>query len=282
MIRRWRDYPLRNGIVWMGRYRIDRFLGMGSYGQAYACTDTGSGRTVLLKRNKPSKKEIGRLLLRRESRILRELRHPRIPKWIGYETRGRDEALIMELVEGDDLESRLMAQGRALTLREALCIAKELLRTLGYLHGAGFVHRDVRIPNVMAKDGAIYLIDYGLACRIGEQLPEPLRLGLNEPDPDMAAPGAAAGSDSWSAFKRKMRRPLPSSDLYGLGHLFLFIMYAGYEPEEGQAERSWEEELALPRPVVLFVRRLLELEEPGWQSADQCLQELDRLMAELQ
>ncbi len=280
MIRQWQDYPLRTGILWMGRYRINRFLGMGSYGQAYACTDMETGRTVLLKRNMPSKKELGRLLLERESRILQELRHPRIPQWIRYERRGRHEALIMELVEGDNLEHKMMAQGRTFSLLESLRIVKELLQTLDYLHQAGFVHRDVRIPNVLMQEDRIYLIDYGLSCRIGERLPEPLRSGLKETEPAAAEADVLAGS-SWSAVKRRMRVPVPASDLYGLGHLFLFMMYAGYVPDEGQGERGWEEELALPQAVTHFVRRLLGQDEPGWHSAALCGQELRELMNRL-
>lgn len=279
-INQWRDYPLRTGTVWMGRYRIERFLGMGSYGQAYTCTDIENGCTVLLKRSMPSKRELGRLLLERESRILQALDHPQIPKWIHYAKGGRDEALIMELIEGENLEHKMMVQGRTFTLQESLGTIKELIQPLKHLHQAGFVHRDVRIPNVLERSGIIYLIDYGLACRIGEQLPEELRTLLKETD--SADNNASSLQDgSWAAVKRRMRKPYPSSDLYGLGHLFLFMMYAGYEHEEGQAERGWEEELELPQAVNHFIRRLLQQSEPGWLSAVQCEQDLEQLIAAL-
>jgi serine/threonine-protein kinase len=103
---------------------------------------------------------------------------------------------------------------------------------------------------------------------------------LKETEPAAAEADDRNGS-SWSAVKRRMRVPVPASDLYGLGHLFLFIMYAAFVPEEGQAERSWEEELPLPPSVTFFVRRLLGQDEPGWHSAAQCAQELDGLMAGL-
>lgn len=280
VINHWRDYPLRIGIIWLGRYRIERFLGMGSYGQAYACTDIKTENTVLLKRNRPSKKELGRLLLERESLILQELGHPQIPKWIRYEKHGRDEALIMELVEGDNLECKMMQQGRIYSLPESLNVINELLQPLGHLHQAGFVHRDVRIPNVVEKAGHIYLIDYGLSCRIGEQLPEALRTLLKETEPLGNRPSRLSAG-SWAGAKLRMRQPFPASDLYGLGHLFLFMMYAGYEYKEGQAERSWEEELELPPAVKHFVRRLLQQDEPGWQSAAQCEMELEQLLAAL-
>lgn len=280
VIHHWRDYPLRIGTIRLRRYRIERLLGMGSYGQAYACTDIKTEKTVLLKRSRPSKKELGRLLLERESQILQELDHPQIPKWIRYEKHGRDEALIMELVEGDNLECKMMEQGRIYTLQESLSVIKDLLQPLGHLHQSGFVHRDVRIPNVVEKAGHFYLIDYGLSCRIGEQLPEALRTLLKETEPLESRPGRLADG-SWAGAKQRMRQPYPASDLYGLGHLFLFMMYAGYEFKEGQDERSWEEELGLPLAVKHFVQRLLLQDEPGWQSAAQCERELKQLLAAL-
>ncbi|MEV5029191.1 serine/threonine protein kinase [Paenibacillus sp. LPE1-1-1.1] len=279
IIKHWRDFPLRVGLVWMKRYRIERFIGMGSYGQTYACTDIISGNTMLLKRNLPSKKDIGRQLLERESCILKQLDHPQIPKWIRYEKQGKDEALLMELIAGENLEQKI-EQGRLYSVQESLSILKELLRPLEHLHQAGYVHRDVRIPNVLDDGRRLYLIDFGLSCRIGEQLPETLRMGLKEPKSfdDLKA---HASDGSWSGAKQRMRRPDPASDLYGLGHFFLFMMYAGFEYDEGQAERSWQEELELPLAVKQFVSRLLQRGEPGWASAKSCALELQRLLDSL-
>ncbi|SDT05111.1 serine/threonine protein kinase [Paenibacillaceae bacterium GAS479] len=278
MINNWRDFPLASGSVWMGRYRIQHFIGRGSYGQAYACTDMTTSNQVLLKRSMPSKKEIGILLLERESSILQKLNHPQIPKWLRYEKQGRHEALVMELIDGENLEHRLIEQNQVYSLKQSLNVLKELLQPLAYLHRAGFVHRDVRIPNVLDKEGRLYLIDYGLSCRIGEQLPEELRLALKEADPLESNSGSES---SWSVAKRRMRRPEAASDLYGLGHFFLFMMYAGYEYREGQEELSWEEELELPQDVNRFVSRLLQKTGPAWTSAEHCSQELEQLIASL-
>lgn len=267
----WRDYPLQTGYVWQGQYRIERLLGMGSYGQAYACTDLLTGSVMLLKRNKPSKGRIGIELLRRESDLMRSLEHPQIPKWLNYSKKKRDEALIMQYIEGHNLEYGIYERHITYTDLEALAVLKALLEPLAYLHEQGYVHRDVRIPNVMLQGKDLYLIDLGLACRIGEQLPASLRQALGEANDIMAA-------DSASAIKRRMRNPLPSSDWFGLGHLFLFLMYAGYEHPDGKQEQSWEEELGLRPEVRLFVSKLLH-DGMEWQTTDQCLQELNALIA---
>src|SRR5690606_3489423 len=131
--------------------------------------------------------------------------------------------------------------------REALKIARSLMEPLGHLHEAGYVHRDVRIPNVMLHGGEATLIHYGLASGIGEQLPEKLRMGLGELAPEARsaagrfggglAAGKAAGAyrpssasaDVWHSVKRRMREPSVASDLYGTGHLLLFLLYASFE-----------------------------------------------------
>jgi serine/threonine-protein kinase len=267
-----RDYPLQPGKTWQGRYAVERFLGMGSYGQAYVCHDKVSGKRVLMKCNKPSKGNTGLLLLRREYRIMQAVSHPQIPRALDYSKRGKQEALIMEYIEGYNLEYAIYERNLTFSATNGLQLLKQLIQPLKQLHDAGYVHRDVRIPNVILAGGLPHLIDLGLSCAVGEELPQELRDALGEGS-DLA--GSAA------AIKRRMRHPHPSSDWFGLGHLFLFVMYAGYEAVEGQVERSWEEELALPALVRDFLRKLLN-DESAWPSTEACERELDELIATLE
>ncbi|SDX35391.1 protein kinase [Paenibacillus sp. CF384] len=256
----WLDYPLREGAVWAGRYRIEQLLGMGSYGQAYRCTDLRSGASVLMKRGKPSKRSLARKMLKRESETLRELHHPQIPQWLDYAAHGREMVLVMELIVGYSLEHAVLGTERRYSQQEALRLIRLLLRPLRYMHEAGYIHRDVRIPNVLVSGDKLVIIDVGLACRIGEES------AYDKDEP-------IGFADSWGAVKHRMRVPEPASDLYGLGHLFLFLMYAGYLPHEGQEELGWEEELELDPVVQDFVRGLLE---NRWQTAEGCELELER------
>lgn len=268
----YKDYPLQPGKVWGKRYVVERFLGMGSYGQAYACRDLPSGNVVLLKRNKPSKGMIGIELLRREYRIMQAADHPQMPRPLEYHRIGKQEALIMEYIEGYNLEYAIYERNQTFSVMEGLRLLKQLMQPLKQLHAAGYVHRDVRIPNVLISEGQPHLIDLGLSCAVGEELPEELRKALGEGN------GLLAGSAG--AIKHRMRTPHPSSDWFGLGHLYLFIMYAGYEAEEHQEERSWEEELALPEEVRQFLRKLLN-DDSAWESTEDCERELDGLMDRL-
>ncbi|MBP3965280.1 protein kinase [Paenibacillus sp. DLE-14] len=263
----WLDYPLREGAVWADRYRVEELLGMGSYGQAYRCTDLRSGAVVLMKRGKPSKRSLAREMLERESEILKGLHHPQIPQWLDYAAHGREMGLVMELVEGYSLEHAVMGSEKIYSQQEALLVIRQLLHPLRHMHEAGYVHRDVRIPNVLVSGDKLVIIDVGLACRIGDE---------SAYEKEEWGGGFA---DSWGAVKQRMRVPEPTSDLYGLGHLFLFLMYAGYMPHEGQEERGWEEELKLDPAVQDFVQGLLENK---WQSAEACEQELEQTLKSLE
>ncbi|QKS46364.1 protein kinase [Paenibacillus cellulosilyticus] len=260
----WMDYPLRQGMVWADRYRIEQYIGEGSYGQTYRCTDEHTGKAVLLKRSKPSKRAVGRRLLQRESDVLQALHHPQIPRWLGEAVHRREAALVMELIEGLSLERLMMERSQTYTQQQALQMVRQLLHPLKHLHAAGFVHRDVRIPNVLVCGDRVYLIDYGLACPIGEEQPVEASALSRKHEPSGFA-------DGWEAVKQRMRAPEPASDLHGLGHLFLFLMYASYEPAEGQEERSWEEELTLDSEVKAFIQGLLE---GCWYTAAECEQAL--------
>ncbi|MFC4098659.1 protein kinase domain-containing protein [Paenibacillus xanthanilyticus] len=280
IVQQWRDYPLREGAVIARRYRVERFMGMGSYGLAYAAVDAVNGSRVLVKVSKPSKGETSRALLRRESDIMRALDHPQIPRWLDYREERRRSVLAMELIEGVNLEARMMEESAVYDERAAARTVRALLAPLEHLHGRGFVHRDVRIPNVLEcrRAGmaapAIYLIDFGLACRIGERLPEALRRALGE-DGD---PAGSAGD--WGDVKRRMRRPEPGSDLYGAGHFALFMLYSGYAPEEGADEADWRSELALSAPMRRWLERSLGEGQP-FRDALECAAELDAVIEAL-
>ena len=74
-------------------------------------------------------------------------------------------ALVMELVEGDDLSQRI-ARG-AIPLDEALPIAKQIAEALEAAHEQGIIHRDLKPANIKVRaDGTVKVLDFGLAKAI--------------------------------------------------------------------------------------------------------------------
>lgn len=140
-------------------------------GQVFRATDTRLKRQVAIKVLPPSlAADADRLArFRREAEVLASLNHPNIAAIYGLEEhpptnagRAAVTALVMELVEGDDLAQRL-ARG-AIPLDEALPIATQIAEALEAAHERGIVHRDLKPANVKVRpDGTVKVLDFGLA-----------------------------------------------------------------------------------------------------------------------
>jgi serine/threonine protein kinase len=246
----WRDYPLEEGSLINERYRVLSIIGTGSYGLTYRCHDELTQRTVAAKQAKPSKKNISRLLLARERDILRHMEHPFIPACRDYLEYKHSAWLITDYVEGDTLENLIFDRGIVYDEKDVLKWTIKLMDRVGHVHQKGYVHLDLRIPNVIIRQGELYLIDFGLARKIGEY------------------EGSAGKLSSGSNRLPQRMPPELSSDLFDIGHLMLFMLYSGFLPEAGEEERSWQEELNLSAPVRVMLSRLLGLEELYTRSGD--------------
>src|SRR3954463_291298 len=126
-----------------GAYEITSPLGSGGMGEVYRARDTNLKRDVALKALPPALANDADRLARfqREAEVLASLNHPNIAQVYGIEA----NALVMELVEGEDLAQRL-ARGPILP-DEALPIAKQIAEALESAHDAGIVHRDLKPAN---------------------------------------------------------------------------------------------------------------------------------------
>src|SRR5512134_3724564 len=133
-------------------------------GQVYRATDTKLKRQVAIKILPPSLAADHDRLARfqREAEVLASLNHPNIAAIHGLEESGGMTALVMELVEGDDLSLRI-ARG-AIPLDDALTIAKQIAEALEAAHEQGIIHRDLKPANIkVTPDGIVKVLDFGLA-----------------------------------------------------------------------------------------------------------------------
>src|SRR3954462_10454893 len=98
----------------------------------------------------------------REAEVLAALNHPNIGAIYGLEKTPNFTALVMELVEGDDLARRI-ARG-PIPLDEALPIAKQIVDALEAAHEQVIIHRDLKPANIKVRtDGTVKVLDFGLA-----------------------------------------------------------------------------------------------------------------------
>ncbi len=163
----------------LGPYEILAPIGAGGMGEVYRARDTTLNRDVAIKVLPPAFANDPDRLARftREAHTLASLNHPNIAQIYAVETTsgvvsGRSHAettpdvvstaLVMELVDGDDL-SVLVARG-PMPLADALPIAKQIADALEAAHELGIVHRDLKPANIKVRaDGTVKVLDFGLA-----------------------------------------------------------------------------------------------------------------------
>ena len=148
----------------IGPYTIVSWLGAGGMGEVYRARDTSLKRDVALKTLPQSLAMDSERLarFRREAEILASLNHPNIAAIYGLQDADAIKALVMELVEGEDLAARI-ARG-PIPLEEALPIAKQIGEALDAAHESGIIHRDLKPANIKVRsDGTVKVLDFGLA-----------------------------------------------------------------------------------------------------------------------
>jgi serine/threonine protein kinase len=92
--------------------------------------------------------------------------HPNIAIIHGLEHADGAHALVMELVEGEDLAQRIVRG--AIPLDGALPIAKQIAEALEAAHEQGIIHRDLKPANIKVRpDGTVKVLDFGLAKALG-------------------------------------------------------------------------------------------------------------------
>lgn len=154
------ETPINAGKT-IGRYHVLGEIGRGGMGVVYRAEDRLIGRQVAIKTLTEVTPELReRFYIEARSGILS---HQNIVTV--YEL-GEDEGspfMAMEFIDGDSLE-HILREKKRLPLLESLAIAEQLCAGLGYAHGHGVVHRDVKPGNVLVQpDGHVTIVDFGIA-----------------------------------------------------------------------------------------------------------------------
>jgi serine/threonine-protein kinase len=148
-----------------GQYRILRQLGRGGFGFVYQAQDALLGEDVAIKELIPSlvgdETTLKRFLA--EARATMRLSHDRIVRTHNVFSESGNYYIAMEYMAGGSLEERLGEHG-ALAVGEALRVAAEVCEGLGYAHGRGIVHCDLKPANILfGADGSAKVADFGIA-----------------------------------------------------------------------------------------------------------------------
>lgn len=202
-----------------------RKLGEGGMGEVHEAFQLSLEKRVAVKvlrdLSPASPDAVSRFL--REARAVAQLRHPHI---VGVHGIGRTDQggyfLVMDLVEGEDLESRIRSE--ELSFEESARIVATLADAVQHAHDRGIVHRDLKPSNVLLEDGNRPLLtDFGLAKLLQRDSTKLTGTGYVMGTPPYMAP-EQADPRRGEVGKR--------TDVYGLGGI-LYAMITGRAPYAG-------------------------------------------------
>ena len=219
----------------LGSYEVIAPLGAGGMGEVYRVRDSRLKREVALKVLPADVASDRERLARfqREAELLASLNHPNIAQVYGIE----GNALVMELVEGEDLAKRL--ERGPIPINEALPIAKQIAEALESAHDAGIVHRDLKPANVkMREDGTVKVLDFGLAKTLDPGLatsgPQRLSSSPTITSPMATMGGVLLGTAAYMAPEQARGKPVDKrADIWAFGVL-LYEMITGRRPFHGE------------------------------------------------
>jgi eukaryotic-like serine/threonine-protein kinase len=211
---------LVQGQVINERYRVVRLLGQGGFGAVYRGWDLNLNKPVAIKENLDTSLEAQKQF-QHEAQILSNLRHTNLPTVTDhFFISGLGQYLIMDYIEGDDLQAILDKNG-PLPQAQVLPWIEQVCDALEYLHAQNppIIHRDIKPANIkITPQGKAVLVDFGISKVYDPQLKT--TVGARAVTPGYSPP------EQYGQGQTDQR-----SDVYALGAT-LYTLMTGYSPPE--------------------------------------------------
>lgn len=253
------------------RYRIVTLLGQGSTGITYEAEDLTNYQLVAIKAISLRQATNWKILelLEGEARVLTNLNHPGIPKYLDYFKIETPEEirfyLVQDLIHGQSLGT-LLEKGLRPTETQVKNLAIPILKILEYLHSFAppVLHRNIKPQNIICRpEGKIYLADFGFAQDVYRNT---LTRGENSSE-----------TQGYLPLEQFLGQEKPASDLYSLGATLLFLL-TGKCPADLPQVRTridWRSQVDLSPKFARWLEKMLEPSlEDRFQSAKEALKVL--------
>jgi eukaryotic-like serine/threonine-protein kinase len=220
------------GRTLAGRFSIQERVGAGSMGAVYRALQVPVGRVVAIKilKNDRGMDEHSKARFLREARANSMLTSAHTVTVFDFgESESGDFYLAMELLNGETLGDRLASRKR-LSIREAVDVTRQALRSLAEAHGKGIIHRDLKPDNLFfaqvssgeRTEEIVKVLDFGIAKMIRDE-----DRALNAVETQA---GTVFGTPRFMSPEQAQGKSLDArSDLYSLG-IILYHMLTGNPP----------------------------------------------------
>lgn len=222
-----------SGMTIKDRYQIEHLLGEGGFGAVYKGRDTALDVPVAVKMlfdNSPA--SIAQF--KSEAKILAKLKHPHLPRVTDYFSESRRHYLVMDYIEGQDLQKILNNSTGFLNAKDVMEWITQILGALEYIHSNDIVHRDIKPGNIkVTPTGFATLVDFGIA-KAGVRL--------------VTSPGARGAFTPYMASPEQCTstgKTTPASDIYSTGAT-LYYLLTGQFPTDA-VSRLMGQDIVPPR-----------------------------------
>lgn len=250
-------------------------------GEVYRAHDKETGMVVAIKRmlveapeGADESAQYHAQRFEEECKLLKSLSYPGIPTFVESFQDENRSVIVMEFIEGVDLEKQVIDQlgltGENLPVTIAVEYTIQVAKILEYLHAhrpRPIVHRDVKPANIIvrASDNRLYLVDFGLAREVGGG----------------ASTKTAVGTVGYAPLEQYRGRPTTRTDQYSLG-VTLHFMLSGQQPVPLQIEPLDKLRKDLPHELCWIVRKATQTEqEDRFDSVYEFRRELEKLLPTL-
>ncbi len=229
----------------IGKYKILERLGSGGFAQVYLCEHKLMRRRVAVKVLPVAKTKGSSAMDRfyREARALDKLDHPNIVHFYDVDKEGDLHFLVLEYVDGSNLQEIVRKSGPMPVARACNYIA-QAAHALQHAHEHGMVHRDVKPGNILvSRDGVVKMLDLGLAMVLDEKENQLTRIHED---------GTLGTADYLSPEQAMDSHDVDTrTDIYSLGVTFYFLL-TGRPPYEGLqiADKLLAHQMKQPPPIT--------------------------------
>ena len=273
LLNRWQAGQLLNGrqVFFVGKYKLIAFLGQGGMGSVFLGEHVTMNRRVALKivAKKLCRDPVALERLLAEARAGAALDHPNIVQAYSVDNEGDQYYLVMEYVDGRDLQQIVQEDG-PMDYSAAADAIRQAAEGLAHAHQRNMIHCDIKPSNLLVNNqGTVKILDMGLARLLGEN--------------EQAADERMKGTVDYMAPEQGLGvRFDHRADIYALGCTFYFLL-TGHPPfPEGtiaqriikhqtqQPQGILEQRPDAPRDLVKICRKMMAKQpDQRYQSADE-------------